>query len=93
MPAVAEGEVDAGVIIHEGRFTYGSYGLRRLVDLGEWWEDFTGLPLPLGGIAVRRTLERRAQGRHRPDRARQRRARPRLIPKRQGSTSGRTLRR
>jgi 1,4-dihydroxy-6-naphthoate synthase len=56
MPAVANGEVDAGVIIHEGRFTYGAYGLRRLVDLGEWWEDFTGLPLPLGGIAVRRTL-------------------------------------
>ena len=58
MAAVAEGEVDAGVIIHEGRFTYGSYGLRRLVDLGEWWEDFTGLPLPLGGIAVRRALDK-----------------------------------
>ena len=58
MPAVAEGEVDAGVIIHEGRFTFGSYGLRRLVDLGEWWEDFTGLPLPLGGIAVRRDAGR-----------------------------------
>jgi len=57
MPAVAAGEVDAGVIIHEGRFTFGSYGLRRLVDLGEWWEDTTGLPLPLGGIAVRRSLE------------------------------------
>ncbi len=57
MPAVAGGEVDAGVIIHEGRFTFGSYGLRRLIDLGEWWEDSTGLPLPLGGIAVRRALE------------------------------------
>lgn len=57
MPAVAAGEVDAGVIIHEGRFTFGSYGLRRLVDLGEWWEDVIGLPLPLGGIAVRRTLD------------------------------------
>jgi 1,4-dihydroxy-6-naphthoate synthase len=56
MPAVANGEVDAGVIIHEGRFTYGAHGLRRLINLGEWWEDFTGLPLPLGGIAVRRTL-------------------------------------
>ena len=61
MPAVAAGEVDAGVIIHEGRFTFGSYGLRRLVDLGEWWEDLTGLPLPLGGIAVRRTLGRDTQ--------------------------------
>ncbi len=57
MPAVASGEVEAGVIIHEGRFTYGSYGLRSLVDLGEWWEHVTGLPLPLGGIAVRRTLD------------------------------------
>jgi 1,4-dihydroxy-6-naphthoate synthase len=57
MPAVAAGDADAGVIIHEGRFTYGSYGLRRLVDLGEWWEDFTGLPLALGGIAVRRDLD------------------------------------
>jgi 1,4-dihydroxy-6-naphthoate synthase len=57
MPAVAEGRVDAGVIIHEGRFTFGSYGLRRLVDLGEWWEDFTGLPLPLGGIGVRRSVD------------------------------------
>jgi 1,4-dihydroxy-6-naphthoate synthase len=58
MPAVAAGEVDAGVIIHEGRFTYGSYGLRCLIDLGSWWEDYTGLPLPLGGIAVRRNLDR-----------------------------------
>jgi 1,4-dihydroxy-6-naphthoate synthase len=57
MPAVAAGEVDAGVIIHEGRFTYGSYGLRRLVDLGEWWEATTGLPIPLGGIAVSRALD------------------------------------
>jgi len=58
MPAVAAGEVDAGVIIHEGRFTYGAWGLRRLVDLGEWWETTTSLPLPLGGIAVRRSLSR-----------------------------------
>ncbi|MCL5735873.1 MAG: hypothetical protein M1274_09860 [Actinobacteria bacterium] len=56
MPAVAAGEVDAGVIIHEGRFTFGAHGLRRLVDLGEWWEASTGLPLPLGGIAVSRSL-------------------------------------
>jgi 1,4-dihydroxy-6-naphthoate synthase len=61
MPAVASGEVDAGVIIHEGRFTYGSYGLRRLADLGEWWEETTGLPIPLGGIAVSRTLDRPVQ--------------------------------
>ena len=63
MPAVAAGEVDAGVIIHEGRFTYGSYGLRRLVDLGEWWEATTGLPIPLGGIAVARALDRGLQER------------------------------
>lgn len=61
MPAVAAGEVDAGVIIHEGRFTFGSYGLRRLVDLGEWWEDTSGLPIPLGGIAVSRSLDREQQ--------------------------------
>jgi 1,4-dihydroxy-6-naphthoate synthase len=61
MPAVAAGEVDAGVVIHEGRFTFGSYGLRRLVDLGEWWEDSSGLPIPLGGIAVSRELARPAQ--------------------------------
>ncbi len=63
MPAVAAGEVDAGVIIHEGRFTFGSYGLRRLVDLGEWWEATTGLPIPLGGIAVSRALDRELQER------------------------------
>jgi 1,4-dihydroxy-6-naphthoate synthase len=61
MPAVAAGEVDAGAIIHEGRFTFGSYGLRRLVDLGEWWEETSGLPLPLGGIAVSRSLDRTLQ--------------------------------
>ena len=61
MPAVVAGEVDAGAIIHEGRFTFGSYGLRRLVDLGEWWEVSTGLPLPLGGIAVSRSLSREVQ--------------------------------
>lgn len=61
MPAVVAGKVDAGVIIHEGRFTFGSYGLRRLVDLGEWWEATTGGPLPLGGIAVARTLNKGIQ--------------------------------
>jgi 5,8-dihydroxy-2-naphthoate synthase len=63
MPAVAAGAVDAGVIIHEGRFTYGAYGLRRLVDLGEWWEESSGLPIPLGGIAVLRALESTLQAR------------------------------
>lgn len=61
IPSVAAGQVDAGVIIHEGRFTYGSYGLRRLVDLGEWWEETSRLPIPLGGIAVSRSLERSVQ--------------------------------
>ena len=61
MLAVSAGEVEAGVIIHEGRFTYGAYGLRSLVDLGEWWEGTSGLPVPLGGIAVSRTLQRSLQ--------------------------------
>ena len=56
MPAVARGEVDAGLIIHESRFTYPRHGLRRVVDLGEWWEQTTGLPIPLGGIMARRSL-------------------------------------
>jgi 1,4-dihydroxy-6-naphthoate synthase len=56
MPAVAEGRFEAGVVIHEGRFTFGAYGLSQLVDLGRWWEAETGLPIPLGGIAVRRDL-------------------------------------
>jgi 1,4-dihydroxy-6-naphthoate synthase len=56
MPAVAAGEVDAGVIIHESRFTYRQHGLTCLQDLGAWWEETTGLPIPLGCIAARRTL-------------------------------------
>lgn len=58
MPAVAAGEVDAGVIIHEGRFTYGSFNLGLVLDLGRWWEQTTGLPLPLGGILIKRELGR-----------------------------------
>lgn len=58
MPAVAAGEVDAGLIIHESRFTYPHYGLGCVVDLGEWWERTTGHPIPLGGIVVRRDLGR-----------------------------------
>lgn len=56
MPAVARGEVAAGVVIHEGRFTYVEHGLSRLADLGRWWEERRGLPIPLGVIAVRRAL-------------------------------------
>ena len=56
MPAVRDGLVDAGLVIHEARFTYGSYGLTSLVDLGDWWETDTGLPIPLGAILARRTL-------------------------------------
>lgn len=56
MPAVARGEVDAGLIIHESRFTYPQHGLVKVVDLGEWWEGTTGLPIPLGGIMARRAL-------------------------------------
>ena len=56
MEAVLTGNADAGVIIHESRFTYQGFGLRKLVDLGEWWEEETGLPIPLGGIAARRSL-------------------------------------
>jgi 1,4-dihydroxy-6-naphthoate synthase len=54
--AVLSGEVDAGLIIHENRFTYQSKGLKKIIDLGEYWESTTGTPIPLGGIVVRRTL-------------------------------------
>jgi 1,4-dihydroxy-6-naphthoate synthase len=56
MRAVGDGVVDAGVIIHESRFTYPRYGLTRIVDLGDWWERDTGQAIPLGGIAMRRDL-------------------------------------
>ncbi|MHA6481952.1 1,4-dihydroxy-6-naphthoate synthase [Paenibacillus sp. strain BS8-2] len=56
MPAVRDGRVDAGLVIHEARFTYGDYGLRMLVDLGSWWEFDTGLPIPLGAIIARKGL-------------------------------------
>ncbi len=56
MPAVVRGEADAGLIIHESRFTYAELGLVRVVDLGEWWEEETGAPIPLGGIVARRSL-------------------------------------
>ena len=57
MPAVRDGEIDAGLVIHEARFTYPSYGLQELADLGSWWEKDTGLPIPLGAIIARRTLD------------------------------------
>jgi len=56
MPAVARAELDAGLIIHESRFTYSNYGLSQFIDLGEWWERETDLPLPLGGIMAKRSL-------------------------------------
>ncbi len=56
MPAVKEGRADAGLVIHEGRFTFENYGLHRLLDLGQWWEEVSGLPIPLGGIAAKRSL-------------------------------------
>ena len=56
MPAVERGEVDAGLIIHESRFTFAAHGLLKFLDLGEWWESVTGLPIPLGAILARRDL-------------------------------------
>ncbi|QES48867.1 1,4-dihydroxy-6-naphthoate synthase [Streptomyces venezuelae] len=56
MPAVRDGKVDAGLVIHEARFTYQDYGLHCLADMGEHWESTTGLPIPLGAIVARRSL-------------------------------------
>ncbi|ORT58960.1 1,4-dihydroxy-6-naphthoate synthase [Streptomyces sp. CB03238] len=56
MPAVRDGKVDAGLVIHEARFTYQAYGLHRLADMGEHWESTTGLPIPLGAIIAKRSL-------------------------------------
>jgi len=55
-PAVASGEFPAGLLIHEGQLTFRDEGLREVVDLGRWWKEETGLPLPLGGNVVRRDL-------------------------------------
>lgn len=57
MPAVRDGQIDAGLVIHEARFTYPSYGLSMMTDLGSWWESDTGLPIPLGAIIARRSLD------------------------------------
>ncbi|MFI9721384.1 1,4-dihydroxy-6-naphthoate synthase [Streptomyces sp. NPDC052396] len=56
MPAVRDGKVDAGLVIHEARFTYPEYGLHRLADMGEHWEQTTRLPIPLGAIIAKRSL-------------------------------------
>jgi 1,4-dihydroxy-6-naphthoate synthase len=55
-PRVLDGTYDAGLIIHENRFTYQSKGLKKIIDLGEFWEEETGAPIPLGGIVIRRSL-------------------------------------
>ena len=54
--AVQKGDVDAGLLIHEGQLFYSQMGLHKILDLGEWWHDKTGLPLPMGGNAIRRDL-------------------------------------
>ncbi|UQI48405.1 1,4-dihydroxy-6-naphthoate synthase [Streptomyces sp. HU2014] len=56
MPAVRDGKVDAGLVIHEARFTYQNYGLHCLADMGQHWESTTGLPIPLGAIIAKRSL-------------------------------------
>lgn len=61
LDAVGSGEVDAGVVIHEGQLTFGAAGLHQLVDLGEWWKRTQGLPLPLGCNCIRRDLPRAVQ--------------------------------
>jgi 1,4-dihydroxy-6-naphthoate synthase len=56
MEAVKEGSVDAGLLIHEGQLTYAGYNLHKIIDFGQWWDQDTGLPLPLGGNVIRRDL-------------------------------------
>ncbi len=56
IPAVEQGRVDAGLVIHEGQLLYPQCGLHKILDLGEWWKETTGLPLPLGGNAILREL-------------------------------------
>ena len=57
LETVSRGDADAGVVIHEGQLTFAREGLKKIVDLGEWWHQETGLPLPLGGNAIRRALD------------------------------------
>jgi len=56
IPEVQAGNFEAGLIIHEGQLTYSHSGLHKIIDLGQWWREETGLPLPLGGNAIRRSL-------------------------------------
>jgi len=56
IPKVLQGKYEAGLIIHEGQLTFNKVGLHKIVDMGKWWRDQTGLPLPLGGNAIRRDL-------------------------------------
>ncbi len=56
IPKVLEGKYEAGLIIHEGQLTFNKVGLHRIVDMGKWWRDLTGMPLPLGGNAIKRAL-------------------------------------
>ena len=56
IPKVLEGKFEAGLIIHEGQLTFNKVGLHRIVDMGKWWRDLTGMPLPLGGNAIKRDL-------------------------------------
>lgn len=58
IPSVQRGQIDAGLVIHEGQLTYRAEGLHKILDLGEWWMKTTGLPLPLGGNVIRRDLGR-----------------------------------
>jgi 1,4-dihydroxy-6-naphthoate synthase len=60
LPEVVEGRAEAGLLIHEGQLTYADAGLVKLLDLGVWWQDETGLPLPLGLVGIRRDVERGA---------------------------------
>ena len=70
--AVLNGEYDAGLIIHENRFTYEAKGLKKIVDLGEFWESETGAPIPLGGIVVKRVAAGRGEAAGEPRPAPQR---------------------
>lgn len=56
MQSVQQGKTDIGLIIHESRFTYQNFGLQKILDLGDWWEQSTGFPIPLGGIIIKRHL-------------------------------------